>query len=138
MKKIIVIMAFLSMLYPIIGLSQTKDEVIDFTKKFDPVIYGVKMGHISQMFAEAELTRCEVYQIDPEQKGKIAVYETAKGEKLLLVSEEYASNKYCVVTYFEIEDKEKSLWIGFESRMQYPKLFKKLDRKLRGAYVKKT
>lgn len=131
-------MAFLSMLYPIIGLSQTKDEVIDFTRKFDPMIYGIKMESITQMFAEAELVWCEIYQIDTEQRGKIAVYETPKGKKLLLVSEEYASNKYCIVTYFEIEDKEKSLWIGFESRMQYSKLFKKLDRKLRRAYVKKS
>lgn len=126
------------MVLPLLGWSQKNYETIDFTKKLDPSTYCLRMSDITTMFANAELLWCEVYQIDPDQKGKIAVWKTTKGETLMLVSEEYTNRKYCITTYFEVDDGSKGLWIGFESRNQYPKLFKKLDKKLRGAYVKKS
>lgn len=133
MKKIIFVVM---MVLPTIGWSQTKEQGINFTKKIDPITYCLRMRDINKMFLNAELLWCEVYQINSEQKGKIAVWQTTKGETLMLVSEEYAGRKYCITTYFEVDDGMKGIWIGFESRNQYPKLFKKLDRKLRRVYVK--
>lgn len=117
------------MILPLLGWSQENEEAIDFFKKPGKEIYGIRMVDINRMLANTEFISCKPYQ-NGEQRGNIIELKTPKGESLIMISDEYTTMPQAyITTYFEIKDGEKSLYIDFESRDRYPRLFEKLDKK---------
>lgn len=142
------------MLLPLIGLSQTKIDLVDFTLKSDTTkIYCIKMADITRMFAQSQLAWCQVWdvtdtiEVEGDEmtmvdttvilagKGKIAMFTSTANDTLILVSNNYMRRRYCVTIYFEIRRGGEKYFL-VEDRGEYPEFFEKLDKWLRRAYVK--